>query len=62
MHKQITVADRKAIKVLLKRNCTRLDIAKELGVDKATICREINNRSTPAGYFADIAQLDYVKS
>lgn len=61
MHKQITVADRKVIEILLNKNCTRTDIAKELGVDKSTVCREINNRSTPAEYFADIAQLDYEK-
>ena len=59
MHKQITVADRKAIEVLLSENYTATKIASKLGVDKSTICREINNRSTPAGYLHDIAQLDY---
>ena len=59
MYKQLTVADRKAIEVLLKRNCTRSEIAEELGVDKSTVCREINRRSTPTGYFFDIAQINY---
>lgn len=59
MHKQITAADRKAIEVLLKRNCTLTEIGKSIGVHKSTICREINKRGTPNGYFADIAQINY---
>ncbi|MBU0534747.1 helix-turn-helix domain-containing protein [Patescibacteria group bacterium] len=59
MHKHITVADRKAIEVLLDEKYTVSAIAGKLGVDKSTICREINNRSTPKGYFFDIAQIDY---
>jgi len=59
MHKQITVADRKAIEVLLNEEYTFSNIARKLGVDKSTICREINNRSTPNGYFSDVAQLNY---
>lgn len=58
-YKQLTAADRRVVETLLKRYCTYLEIAKEIGVDKATIGREINVRSTPAGYFANIAQIDY---
>ena len=61
MYKQITVADRKAIEVLLSENYTLTCIAGILRVDKSTICREINKRSTPNGYFADVAQLNYDK-
>ena len=59
MHKQITVADRKVIEILLNEQYKASEIANKLGVDKSTICREINNRSTPNGYFADVAQLSY---
>ena len=59
MHKQITVADRKVIEILLNEQYNASEIANKLGVDKSTICREINNRSTPNGYFADVAQLNY---
>lgn len=59
MYKQITVADRKAIEVLLNEKYTISSIARKLGVDKSTICREINKRSTPTGYYADIAQINY---
>ncbi|MBW6441691.1 helix-turn-helix domain-containing protein, partial [Patescibacteria group bacterium] len=47
MHKQITVADRKVIEILLNEQYKASVIANKLGVDKSTICREINNRSTP---------------
>jgi len=57
--KQLTAADRRVVETLLKRNCTQFEIASELGVNKSTVCREINRRSTPAGYFADTSQLDY---
>ncbi len=58
-HKHLTVADRKAIEVLLDRKCTRSEIARTLGVAPSTVCREIEKMSTPNGYFADIAQLHY---
>ena len=58
-YKHLTAADRKVIEVLLTENYTRSDIASKLKVSRSTICREIINRSTPGGYFADIAQLDY---
>lgn len=57
--KELTAADRKAIEVLLKLNFTPSKIAKSLGVNKSTICREVTKRSTPNGYFAWVAQLDY---
>lgn len=34
-------------------------IASKIGVDASTVSREISKRSTPNGYFADIAQLNY---
>jgi len=57
--KELNEADRKVIEVLLKRGESRTKIANELGVHKSTIGREVNNRSIPNGYFADIAQLNY---
>lgn len=57
--KELNVVDRKVIEVLLKRGESQIKIAKELGVHKSTIGREVNNRSTPNGYFADVAQLNY---
>jgi len=57
--KELNVADRKVIEVLLRRGETQTQIAKELGVHKSTISREVSNRSAPSGYFADIAQLNY---
>lgn len=57
--KELNEADRKVIEVLLNRGESRTKIAKELGVHKSTIGREVNNRSTPNGYFADIAHLNY---
>jgi len=58
-YKQITAADRGAIEILLKKDYTASNIAKILGRHKSTICREINQRSTPSGYFAQEAHLDY---
>jgi transposase, IS30 family len=59
-YKHLTAADRKAIEVLLNLNHTKKEIAKELGMDHTTICREIKKRSTPNGYFAHIAHLEYL--
>lgn len=56
---ELTAANRGAIEVLLQKDFTSAEIAKEIGFDKSTICREIRNRSTPNGYFANIAQLNY---
>lgn len=58
-YKQLTVADRKAIEVLLDLKCTRSEIARKLGVAPSTVCREIEKRSTPTGYHVQSAQLNY---
>lgn len=58
-YKQLTAADRGAIEILLQEDFTPSSIAKKLGRHKSTIIREIHNRGTPNGYFADIAQIDY---
>jgi transposase, IS30 family len=57
--KHLTAADRRVVEILLKRHCTKFEIAKELGVHPSTVGREVNIRKTPAGYFADVAQIDY---
>jgi IS30 family transposase len=59
MKKHLTAADRKVIEILLQSDFTVTSIAKKIGKSVPTISREINNRGTPNGYFADIAQLDY---
>ena len=59
MRKQLTAADRGKIEILLDKNYSLSDIAKSIGKHKSTISREVRNRGTPNGYFADIAQLDY---
>lgn len=58
-YKHLTAADRGAIEALLQRKCTLKDIAATLGVSAATVSREISKRSTPNGYRANSAQLDY---
>jgi len=58
-HKKLTVANRATIVTLLQENFTIKHIAMRIGSDKSTICREIKTRSTPNGYFANIAQIDY---
>jgi len=58
-NKELTIADRKVIEVFLKEERNQTEIAKVLGVNKSTISREVKNRSTPNGYFAENAQLDY---
>lgn len=57
--KELTAADRKAIEVLLRKDFTSKQIGESLGFHKSTICREIAKRSTPNGYFAWVAQLNY---
>lgn len=56
MHKQITAADRKVIEVLLKKDCTKKEISRELGKDYTTICREIKRNGSPNGYYFKYAQ------
>jgi len=58
-NKHLTAADRRVIEVLLNNHFTLSEIAKELKVSKSTVCREVNKRNTPNGYFANIAQLNY---
>jgi transposase, IS30 family len=58
-YKHLTAADRGAIEALLHKDCTLKEIAVTLGVSLSTVSREINKRSTPKGYKAYIAQLDY---
>jgi transposase, IS30 family len=60
-NKQLTAADRGAIEALLQENYTIRKIAEVIGFDKSTVSREIKNKSTPHGYFAWSAQLDYEK-
>jgi len=57
--KQLTVADRRVIEILLKEKYKYLQIAIAIQKCVSTVSREIKKHSTPAGYFADIAQLDY---
>jgi len=58
-NKQLTAADRGAIEALLRIDYNASQIAGQLGKDRSTVSREIKNRSTPNGYFAEIAQIDY---
>ncbi len=58
-YNQLTAADRGAIEVLLHKNYTLTEIAKEIGFSKSTVSREIKQRSTPKGYVAWSAQLNY---
>ena len=55
----LTAADRGVIQGMLHNNCTLEEIASKVGVHTSTISREVKKRSTPTGYYADIAQLDY---
>jgi len=59
MKKHLTFADRGAIEALLRKECSISSIAKQLRRNKSVISREISNRSTPNGYFSDIAQINY---
>lgn len=58
-YKHLTAGDRGIIEGMLRANCKPSEIAKVLGVDPTTASREIKKRSTPNGYFANIAQLNY---
>ena len=57
--KHLTNEDRVRIEVLLTEGYTQISIAQKLEVDRSTISREINNRGTPSGYHAKIAQVNY---
>lgn len=56
---QLTAADRGAIEILLQEQYSVREIGKKLGRSPSTISREINRRSTPTGYHASTAQLNY---
>jgi len=58
-YKQLTAADRGAIQALLQQSYTVSAIAKVIGFHKSTVSREIKQRSTPYGYIAWSAQLNY---
>lgn len=58
---QLTATDRGAIEILLKEHYSQKEIARKLGINPSTVCREIMRRSTPSGYRAQSAQLDYDK-
>lgn len=58
-YKQLTAADRGVIEGLLQAEYTQEAMAKMLGVDPATVSREIREGSTPTGYQAKTTQLDY---
>lgn len=57
--KELTAAERSKIEILLRENYTITKISRLLGVDKSVVSREVKNRSTPNGYYAWVAQLDY---
>lgn len=57
-YKQLTAADRKVVETLLIKNYKPKEIAKILGRDKSTICREIK-RCSEGEYTSDLAQLVY---
>lgn len=57
--KHLTDADRVRIEVLLNEGFKPIDVAKKIGVNRSTICREIKIRGTPSGYHAKIAQINY---
>jgi len=57
----LTAADRGAIQVLFQEQYSLREIGRKLGVNPSTVSREINQRSTPTGYHASIAQAHYQK-
>ena len=58
---QLTAAVRGAIEVLLQEQYSVRAIALKLKVSPSTVSRELKKRSTPTGYHAQSAQLDYQK-
>lgn len=55
-HKKLTAANRGTIEALLHKHFTPLEISKEIGCHKSTICREIKRNGSPNGYLAKYAQ------
>ena len=60
-YKHLTATDRGIMEALIRRNSSLSEIGQELGVDKSTVSREIKKRSTPNGYIAWVAQVNYEK-
>lgn len=58
-YRHLTATDRGMIEALLNKNYSYSDIAKEIGVNKSTVSREIKKRSTPNGYISWTAQLNH---
>jgi transposase, IS30 family len=58
-YNQLTAADRGAIEVLLQEQYSVREIGNKLGRHPSTISREIKKRSTPTGYHATVAQINY---
>ena len=55
-NKKLTAANRKAIEVLLKCNFTPSEVARKVGFNKSSICRELKNNGSKTSYFAEYAQ------
>lgn len=60
-YKHLTATDRGMIEALILKNYSISEIARELGVNKSTVSRELAKRKTPNGYKAWVAQLNYEK-
>ena len=59
-NKKLTAADRKAIEVLLGCNFTPAEVARKVGFNKSSICRELKRNGSPNGYFAEMAQANAI--
>lgn len=57
----LSEVDRVRIEVLVDEGKSYTAIAKQLGVNRSTVSREIRQRRTPTGYHSWTAQLDYQK-
>ena len=55
-YKQLTEGQRYQIEVLLREGFNKSQIARRIGKDKSTVCRELNRNSTDKGYIARLAQ------
>lgn len=55
-HKQLTREQRYHLYGLWRSGCTQIEISKELGVHKSTICRELSRNSRWNGYYPEQAQ------
>src|SRR3990167_5305837 len=59
--RHLTKDDRIKIELWLKEGYSQTNIAARLAVNRSTISREIKCRSTPTGYHAQIADINYQK-